>query len=539
MGAGNPQGWESVSSAPLDTALDNHARPGRPWFTGHRRTTVAYGLAIVCCAVAFAVSRALHRPLLKLSPFVLFYAAVAVSSWFGGFGPGLLAAVIGTAVADFYLFEPRGSSSPVREPLDTVTLLIFLSVGVLISGLKAKLRDVRRLADDLSADARRSEGRWRRLSEANLIAVFFADLDGNVRWGNGEFHRLAGCTPDEVAAGSVNWLALTVPEHAPQDVRAMDQLRNRGVCEPFEKEHRLRDGRTIPVVVGCAVLDEEPPACVGFVLDQTGRRRAEDDLREHQARLSALSAELLVIEERERRRIATVLHDAIGQNLMLAKLRLGALAGGSDVSTVQTERLAAVGQLLDEAIDRTRTLTSEVSPPVLYELGLEAAVRWLAGQARQRHGFRVAVHDDGQPKPLSGTARLVLFDGVRELLANAAKHAGGQGCSVSVARDGDTVRVEVRDCGPGFSAADAEPSGGGFGLFNLRERLRRIGGHMEISTLPGHGGHVTLVAPIEVGAVQPQMDAHDAESTDQDPAHRRPPDDARGVAEHAGRAGRP
>ncbi len=500
--------------------------------TGRGRIAIRYAVAVGTSAVAFAVSRSLHRPLLKLSPFVLFYAAVAVSSGFGGFGPGLLAAVVGTAVANFYLFQPRGSS---REPLDTITLLIFLSVGVLISGLKAKLRDVRRLADDLSADARRSEGRWRRLSEANLFAVFFADLDGNVRWGNDEFHRLAGCTPGAVAAGAVNWLALATPGHA---ARAMAQLRDRRVCEPFETEHQLPDGRAIPVVVGCAILDEEPLACVGFVLDQTERHRAERDLRDHQARLAALSAELLVTEERERRRIATVLHDAIGQNLMLAKLQLGVLAAGSDVSAAQAERLAAVGHLLDGAIGRTRTLTSEVSPPVLYELGLEAALRWLARQAREPHGLVVDVHDDGRAKPLSGTARLVLFDGVRELLANAVKHAGGQGCAVSVARDGDTVRVEVRDCGPGFSAADAEPSGGGFGLFNLRERLRRIDGHLEISTLPGHGGRVTLIAPIEAEAVQLQTNAHDAASTHQDSPHGRPPDDARGAAEHAGRAGR-
>jgi len=199
--------------------------------------------------------------------------------------------------------------------------------------------------------------------------------------------------------------------------------------------------------------------------------------------------------------------------------------------------LAAVGQLLDGAIGRTRTLTSEVSPPVLYELGLEAAIRWLAGQARQRHGFRVAVHDDGRAKPLSGTVRLVLFDGVRELLANAAKHAGGEGCGVWVGRDGDTVRVAVRDCGPGFSAADAEPTGGGFGLFNLRERLRRIGGRMEISTLSGRGGHVTLVAPLEVEAAQPRGVNDDDPRTDQDPPDRRPPDDAPRAAEHAGRAG--
>ena len=502
-----------------------------------RRAAVRYAVAVGTAALAFAVSRSLHRPLLKLSPFILFYAAVAVSSWFGGFGPGLVAVVIGTAVTDYYLFEPR-SSFLLHEPLDAVTLLIFLFVGVLISGLKSQLRDARQTADERSAEARRNEGRVRRLSEANLIGVFFADPDGTIGWANDEFRRLAGCTPGELAAGGVNWLGLTAPEHRHLDEQALGQLRACRACEAFEKEHLLRDGRRIPVVVGCAALDEEPPAVVGFVLDQTERKRIEGELREHQSRLAALSTELLVIEERERRRIATVLHDAIGQNLLVTKLQLGALVAGGGLSADQAEQLAGVGRVLDAAIGRTRSLTSEVSPPVLYELGLEAAVRWLAAQARQRHGLRVVVRDDGRPKPLGGTVRLVLFDGVRELLANAAKHAASDVCQVSIGRDGDTVRVQVQDGGRGFSTADAYRNGG-FGLFNLRERLGQVGGRMEISTLPNAGADVTIVGPVEAVPVPLERLRHGPGSNHQDSPHRRSPDDAAGAADAAGGPGGP
>ena len=387
----------------MDARPDPAASAGRPTFVGRHRTAIDYGVAVGTSVVAFAISRSLHRPLLKLSPFILFYAAVAVSSWFGGFGPGLLAVVIGTAVTDYYLFEPR-SSLLLHEPLDTVTLLIFLFVGVLISGLKSRLREARRQADD------------------------------------------------------------------------------------------------------------------------------------HQGRLATLSAELLAIEERERRRIATVLHDAIGQNLLVAKLQLGALVTGGGLSDGQVDRAANIGGLLDAAIGRTRTLTSEVSPPVLYELGLEAAVRWLAAQARQQHGLRVVVRDDGQPKPLGGTVRLVLFDGVRELLANAAKHAGGADCQVSIGRDGGTVRVDVRDGGGGFSAADVDRNGG-FGLFNLRERLRRVGGRMEISTLPDAGAHVTIAGPVETDTASLRKATNDPGPSHKGSPRRRPPDDSSGPADHAGRGG--
>ena len=389
----------------MDARLDPPAPSGWPTFVGRHRTAVDYGVAILSSAAAFTISRSLHRPPLKLSPLILFYAAVAVSSRFGGFGPGLLAVVIGTAVTDYYLFEPR-SSFLLHESLDTVTLLIFLFVGVLISGIKSRLREARQQTDD------------------------------------------------------------------------------------------------------------------------------------HQTRLTTLSAELLAIEERERRRIATVLHDAIGQNLLVTKLQLGALVAGGGLSAGQMDRVASTGDLLDAAIGRTRTLTSEVSPPVLYELGLEAAIRWLAAQARQQHGLRVVVRDDGQPEPLGGTVRLILFDGVRELLANAAKHAGGADSQVSIARDDGMVRVDVRNAGRGFRAADANRSGG-FGLFNLRERLRQVGGRMEISTLPDSGAHVRSAGPVETDAAPRWKGANDAGPSHPNSPRRRPPDDAPRFAEHAGGGGGP
>jgi PAS domain S-box-containing protein len=458
-----------------------------------------YGLAVASSAVAFAIASLIRRPVVELSPFLLFYAAVAVSSWYGGFGPGLLAVVLGSLVADYYLFEPRDSLL-IREPLDVARLMLFLLVGALISWLNGQLRAANRLCEIRAAAASRNEARARRLAEANLIAVFFSDLDGNVHAGNDEFLRLAGCTREELAGGQVNWLRLTAPEHRHLDDRAVDELRRSRVCTPFEKEHLLRDGRRIPVLVGCAMLDDPPNEVAGFVLDLTDRKRAEAELLAHQGRLAALSSELMLTEERERRRIAAVLHDSIGQTLALAKLQLGAVAR-SEPGRPAADRLAGVEGLIDQVIGRTRSLTSEISPPVLYELGFEAAVRWLAGRIREQHGIHVEVRDDLQSKPLDSSMRLVLFEAVRELLVNVVKHAGdGAACTVSIGREGHHARVHVEDDGNGFAAPGGADGGGhrsdGFGLFNIRERLSRLGGRVEIRAQPGRGTSVTLVVPL-------------------------------------------
>ncbi len=331
-----------------------------------------------------------------------------------------------------------------------------------------------------------------------MIAVFFSDLAGDVRAGNNEFRRLVGCRREEIQRHDVNWLSITAPEHRHLDSKAIEELKTRRVCTPYEKEHVLPDGRRVPVLVGCAMLDDPPDECVGFALDLTDLKRVEHELRAHQEQLVALSSELMLAEERERRRIATVLHDSIGQTLAVAKLQLGA-AVESELAKPLAGRLMMIHGLIEETISRTRSLTWEISPPVLYELGLEAAVRWLAGRAREQYGLNVEVQDDGQTKPLSDAARLIAFAAVQELLLNVSKHANVRTCTVFIERDGQNAKLTVKDDGAGCSQALANPQArqtGGFGLFNIRQRLAGLGGRMEIQAQAGNGSSVRLIVPL-------------------------------------------
>ena len=484
-----------------------------------------YGLAVVTSVAAYGLALSLHRPLLQLSPFFLFYAAVAVTSWYGGFGPGLLATAIAAAVVKYYLLEPANSFA-VRDPADLARLLLFVWVGGLIAWLNGRLIDARRQCEVEAAAACLSEGRAKRLSEANLIGVFFSDLDGRISGGNDEFLRLAGTTREDLASGRINWLAVTAPEHRPADARAIRELRETRVCAPYEKEHVLPDGRRLPVLAGYTML-EEPDAgrLVGFILDLSERKRAEEALRAHQQRLAALSSELMLAEERERRRIATVLHDSVGQALALAKLRLGTVAPRDPRNA---DRVAAVEGLIDEALRRTRSLTSEISPPVLYELGFEPAVRWLAERFREEHGLDVRVVSDRQAKPLAAETRLVLFHAVRELLVNVVKHAGASECEISMLRAGECIEVAVEDDGAGppreatGAGLNRGSAAGGFGLFNIRERLGRLGGGLELGARRGGGTAAVLRAPLRLDPQPPYGEGTEHDTYDQARVGRRP-----------------
>jgi signal transduction histidine kinase len=222
------------------------------------------------------------------------------------------------------------------------------------------------------------------------------------------------------------------------------------------------------------------------------------ELQAYQHKLRSLASELTLAEQRERRRIAVDLHDHIAHLLVMCKLKVSPLSqhvNGADLKTIDQ-----IKDALDEAISYTRTLIFRLSPPVLYELGLEAAVEWLAAQFRSRHELAIEVRDDKQPKPLGEDMRTALFQSIRELLFNVVKHAGCNRAVVTLARSDGMITVTVQDQGAGFDpatvASDAQRPGK-LGLFSVRERIDLLGGSLDIASAPGRGTRITITAPLE------------------------------------------
>jgi signal transduction histidine kinase len=204
-------------------------------------------------------------------------------------------------------------------------------------------------------------------------------------------------------------------------------------------------------------------------------------------------------EERERRRIADELHDLTGQSLAIAKIKLREIQESLSGDNLK-KLLCEIEDSIEHAIDCTRSLVFRLSPPVLYELGLGAALEWLGEQVQQKHAIKVSFHDDGKPRHLSQETRVTLFKAVRELLLNIIKHAGARNIAITIARNGPYIEVTVRDDGVGFDIARpnlrTSQGGGGFGLFSIREKLRFLGGRMKMKSEPGKGTECTLIAPL-------------------------------------------
>lgn len=234
-----------------------------------------------------------------------------------------------------------------------------------------------------------------------------------------------------------------------------------------------------------------------YAHDITDRKRAQEKLLEYQKKLKTMASQLSVIEERERHRVATDLHDHIGQSLVMSKMKLDSLRESMS-SDCSTKVLDEVCNCLGDVIRDTRTLTFDLSSPILYELGFETAVaEWLDEQVRQKHGIQIEFEDNGQPKPLDDDISALLFRNVRELLINVVKHAKAQKVKVYIDKVDDGIFVKIEDDGVGFEPAEIVLNTG-FGIFSIRERLEQLGGRLEIESRPGFGSSFTMTAPLKL-----------------------------------------
>jgi signal transduction histidine kinase len=217
---------------------------------------------------------------------------------------------------------------------------------------------------------------------------------------------------------------------------------------------------------------------------------------ERALQLHDLAAELAQAEQRERRRLAQLLHDHLQQLLVGAALHLRALKSKLKAARDQAS-MAIVEDLLQQSINASRSLSMELSPPVLQEEGLPAALQWLAGQMESKYGLKVEYLAVGDWQPEGEDLRSFLFQAVRELLFNIVKHAKVKRARICMGPvEGLGGEIVVEDRGVGFPLDAVEGSERpGFGLFSIRRRMEVFGGRLLIESSPGKGTRMHLWFP--------------------------------------------
>ncbi|WNM58014.1 response regulator [Candidatus Nitrospira allomarina] len=373
-----------------------------------------------------------------------------------------------------------------------------------------------------------SEERFRTLADNMSQLAWMADEKGSIFWFNQRWFDYTGTSLTEMQGWG--WKKVPHPDHVERVVEGLKRSWNTG--EPWEDTFPLRDkdgqyhwflSHALPIRDAAGNIIR----WFGTNTDITDLRDVQDALRQSEARLQrfthqlehlveertkdliqsqerlrSLATELNLAEQRERKRLATELHDHLQQLLVLGKLKLGQGKQARPSLSTAAEVMQQVDDILSEALTYTGTLVADLSPPVLRDHGLPEGLKWLAEDMKKRN---LTVHVR-LPEPLDlvlpDDQRILLFQSVRELLINASKYAGTREVTVQLVQEETRLQIIVQDNGIGFNPAAIETAAAAdnipstkFGLFSIRERMLSLGGSLRIESSPGHGTTAILMLP--------------------------------------------
>ncbi len=290
----------------------------------------------------------------------------------------------------------------------------------------------------------------------------------------------------------------------------------------FEIEHTFDNGAVRSLIVSARRIDHLELillACEDVTERKQARQaieRSRDLLEEKVAERTAelhqqskclrhLVRDLTSAELRERKRMASVLHDDLQQILVAVKMQLGmARTRLKEKSSIKT--LDQAIQSIDESINITRDLVRRVTPQVLYEHGLIPALKWLSEEMSRRHGLKTRIKAVKEELPLPDASKTLIFDSLREMLFNIVKHANVDSATVEVRQHPDRLSITVSDEGSGFDVATkaAESDKSHFGVFSIDHRIEAIGGTLTIDSAPGKGTRVCLEIPVTATSADDQ-----------------------------------
>ena len=340
-----------------------------------------------------------------------------------------------------------------------------------------------------------SEKKYRLLTENVNDVIFLLDGHSRILYCNSQAESATGYTPEALQG---------------RHIREILDRKSRSHFKTYIRDINAESGIEVEIVTksGSTVILEakivrsvEPGEMVlyyGVARDITERKKAEARLEAYQNELRSLASELILTEARERKKIASLIHDRVGQALSLSRIKLGIL-NSHPLPDEERKTVGELEALIKQIIQDTRSLIFTISSPLLYDLGLGAALERLAEQFNTDHEMEFIFNGPEEREKIDIDISLLLFDSVKELLMNAVKHSHAKSVSILMKIDDSRVILAIRDNGVGFDlhyGGNGGKRSGGYGLFSIRERLDTIGGSFAVNT-GSKGSEFVLNAPIE------------------------------------------
>lgn len=390
-----------------------------------------------------------------------------------------------------------GQEFPAEAAISRIELVIDGRTRTFFAALLRDLSQERALQDEVEALTRR----FRTLLDLTPVAMWICEGD-HVAFANRAALDLFGLGSGEPLVGRSIYALLHPDMHGALREQIQRALEAEAPPPPVASAIVRFDGQTREVEIASAALPDHGRTIVQMVItDVTRRRRQEREQERHRRELRQLSASVVQAREEERRRIARELHDELGQRLTALKMELSSLGPAAAPSSHEA-RVTGMLEMIDDTVAAVRRIAADLRPMMLDDLGLNAAIAWLARVAARRMDVKITVRLDDEDPPLTEAEAIAVYRMVQEALTNVARHAHATDVGIEMRQEGGELVLTVRDNGVGFSARCLQHDGR-YGLLGIRERAHMLGGRLEVGNPPGGGGRLAVRLPLaatETGA---------------------------------------
>jgi PAS domain S-box-containing protein len=339
---------------------------------------------------------------------------------------------------------------------------------------------------------RQSEENYRGLFETATEAIFVHSLDGRIVAANSACEKLTGYTREEMVGMDLS--AFLSPRSLKEESEIISrQLAGEPTEGPYELRLQRRDGSEaiVELMPSLVMQAEQPVGVQAIVRDVTEQRRMQENLRYY-------VSQVLQAQESERLRIARELHDDTAQALTGISRRLDMLASSNkEIPLEIANRLEELREQTDTALDGVRRFSQDLRPPVLDDLGLLPALKWLVIALEEQDGIASNIRMLGEPRRLPHDMELALFRIAQEALSNVRKHSQASAVELLVDFRDRQLKLVVADNGKGFDVPQSKSAAvsGKLGLIGMEERARLLGGMLEVRSKPGEGASIEVSVP--------------------------------------------
>ena len=338
-----------------------------------------------------------------------------------------------------------------------------------------------------------SEKEYRDLVNNALVGIYKTNLKGDILYVNEALSKMLEFgSPENMMAEGVS-----ARYKNPKDREVLiENLRKMNRVESFEIELLTKTGKTKDVLLSATL---EGDMISGMIMDITIRKHLFEQVQVSQGHLQSLSRRLMEVQESERRFLASELHDQIGQNLTALSINLNVIRSrfSEEVDIKIVDRLEDSLKLVEETIERVRSVMAGLRPPVLDDYGLAVALRWYTERFSERNAVVTIVQEKEFLSCLPLTVETALFRIVQEVLTNVSKHANAKHVIITLERINGVVQLVVSDDGAGFDPSvlrklKKQP---GWGLITIEERAKAMGGNVYVKSAPGKGTRIIIQVP--------------------------------------------